>query len=134
MGALTSWIGAKPHRATVLNILMLTLLLALVGSVALFGLVGRIVLLIAGLHFLWRALARTWDCRSWRHPFEFALLWVPGLIAIALSATAILLLGRSAPGSLQYAVAFALFGCEVAILVGSGSEAVGAAPSSRESR
>lgn len=124
MGAIASWLGAKPHRATVVNLLMLTLLLALIGSAALFKLVGGIVLLFAGFYFLRCAFARTLVRGSRRHLYELAQLWAPGLIAVALSCAAILLIETNAPGSLDYDLAIALFGCEIAMLVIGASEAV----------
>ena len=124
MGAFSSWLGAKPHRATVVNLLMLTLLLALIGSAALFKLVGGIALLLASLYFLRRALARTLGHGGRRHLYELALLWAPGLIAVALSCVAIWLIETNVPGSLDYDLAIALFGCEIAMLVIGASEAI----------
>jgi len=109
--------------------MMVTLLLAMVGSAALFKLIGGAVIVLAGLAFLRRALSRTFRQGDAGGLYGLALLWVPGLIAVALSVVSIVVVTANQPGNLAYSLAVVMFGCETAILVMDGLDADGLASS-----
>ena len=117
------WIQARPYRLTVLNALLLTLVLGIIGSARLFEIIGGAAVAIAGLTFLGRALGRTFDQRGRGHPYDLVLLWAPGVIAIILSVAAIGLIGANPIGNVAYILGVALFGVELGMLIIGGSDA-----------
>lgn len=119
---IATWLAAKPHRATIVNIVMLTILLALVGNATLFALVGSLTVLVAAAAFLRRAVARTFQPSGGGHAYRLALVWVPGVIAIALSLTALGVITDSTPGGLPQGLAIVLFGFEVIVLAIGGAD------------
>lgn len=122
MSSIAQWFGAKSHRATILNAIMLTVLLALIGNAELFKLVGGITILLAAAHFVWRAAARTFRQSEGGYAYRLTLLWVPGLIAILLSVMALRVITNSEPGSLSDDLAIILFGFEIPVLIIGGSD------------
>lgn len=123
------WLESKPHRFTIANVSMLTLLLGMMGSKASFLAIGGIALVLAGLHCVGHALMLT--MKNWKdiHPFQFALIWAPGGIALLLSAGGIYLATHHEPGSLFYVMGCVLFGFEVALLAILGAELRGSGKS-----
>jgi hypothetical protein len=115
--AISRWLGERPHRATLVNLLMLSAVLALAGSPGLQQVVGGGAVLAAALHFLWRALG--WSLAPGKSAtlFEAALAWIPGLLAIALALVGIRLTVDGPGLSLGYALGFVLFTGEIAVLV-----------------
>jgi len=117
-----------------MNVLMLTLLLAMVGSAELFRLVGGMAIVMAGLHFLGQASGRTVRRTGRGHLYNLVLLWVPGLIALVLSVAALSFVTVNRPGSPAYILAVAMFGCEIVMLVVGSAERDDAAPSRAATR
>ena len=85
MNALSRWLSAKNYRTTVINILMLTGVLAMAGSAGLFKVVGGGAVALAGAYFLVRAISLT--VRSWAgaNLYQIALIWIPGILALGLA-------------------------------------------------
>lgn len=118
MGIVSHWLGAASHRVVVLNISMLILLLALVGSGALFALVGGLCLLVAGFAGLRRAIGasvRRGDGR--RAAFDRVLVWLPGAAALVLGALGLHLVVNAPAGSALQLAGMLLFGFELVMLV-----------------
>ncbi|MGO9674698.1 MAG: hypothetical protein ACLPSF_11130 [Methylocella sp.] len=123
MKSLSKWLQDRPYRLTVLNALLLTLVLGVIGSAPLFKIVGGAAVAIAGLAFLGKAVAGALRGRGRGHLYELVLLWAPGLIAITLSLAAIGLIAANPSGGLAYGLGVVLFGAELAILIIGGSDA-----------
>lgn len=116
------WLESKPHRFTIANVAMLTLLLGMMGSKMLFMLIGGIALILGGAHCVGHALWLTVKNRKNIHLFQFALIWAPGGIALFLGAVGIYLATQHEAGSLFYFIGCVLFGFEVAMLAILGAE------------
>lgn len=125
MDALSRWLSAKNYRTTVVNILMLTAVLAMAGSAGLFKAVGGGAVVIAGAYFLIRAIGLTF--RSWAGAnfYQIALIWIPGVLAIGLAVAGLSLVTGSEPLSLGYVLGVILFGTEVAMLAIAGGDLEG---------
>ena len=117
METLGSWFREQPHRATVANIVLLTVLLALIGSNALFALVGGIVICLAFLLYAWRALAATARPGAAGWTYRTALLWVPGIVAAIVAIVAITVVRDGEASTALNSVAFTLFAVEAILLV-----------------
>ncbi len=118
MNIISHWLGAASYRVVVLNIVMLVLLLALVGSAALFAVVGGLCLLVAGVAGLRRAIGasvRRGDGR--RAAFDRVLVWLPGAAALALGALGLHLAVNAPAGSALQLAGMLLFGFELVMLV-----------------
>lgn len=116
------WLSEKDYRSTIINILMLTGVLALAGSGTLFQVVGGGAIMIAALYFLYRALRLTVSARRTANVFQVALIWIPGILAVCLAAIGLYLVTTSQPSSLGYLVGVVLFGCEAAMLAIAGAD------------
>lgn len=112
----------RPYRFTVLNISMLTLLLTMMGSKTLFIAIGGLSLIIAGLYCVIHAALLTWN--NWKdvHPYQMALIWAPGGIALLLSGAGIYLATQHDVGTALYIAGCIMFGFEVAVLAVLGAE------------
>ncbi|WP_139812092.1 hypothetical protein [Ensifer aridi] len=128
MDSLTRWLGARSHRGTVVNIIMLTAILAMADSRALFKVVGGGAAIIAAGNFLFRAVSLTWESRTARGLYHLALIWVPGILASALAVTGLYLTISSEPSSLAYSLGVVLFGAEVSILAITSADLEGHPP------
>jgi len=117
MYRLSRWLGERPHRTTALNILMLTLLLAMLAQPGLFLLVGGLTVAILALSGLQGAFVKLRERRAGKHPYEMLYLWAPGATAILLSAFGLWLISDSEAGSATYLLGVILFGFEAALLV-----------------
>lgn len=117
-----SWLEERPYRFTVTNIVMLTFLLAMMGSKPMFAVIGGLTLIVAGAYCVAHAAFLT--MQNWKdvHPFQLALIWAPGGIALVLSACGLYLAAHQDMGSLLYMVGCIMFGFEVAILAILGAE------------
>lgn len=116
------WLSEEDYRSTVINILMLTAVLALAGSDTLFQVVGGGAVVIAAVYFLFRALCLTYTARKAANFYQVALIWIPGFLAVCLAATGLYLITASEPSTLGYVVGVVLFGCEAAMLVMAGAD------------
>jgi hypothetical protein len=123
MDSLSTWLQARPYRLTVLNALLLTLLLGVIGSAPLFEIIGGAAVAIAGLAFLGKAVRNAFRWRGRGQLYDLVLLWAPGVVAIILSLAAIGLIGVNPSGSVAYGLGVILFGAELAILIIGGSDA-----------
>ncbi len=119
MDSLSTWLGAEPHRSTIVNVAMLSVILAMASSPVLLKFVGGSATLLFSLHFLVRAAPRT---PSSNHLYNVALLWVPGALASALAIAGLYLAVSSEALSLTFYVGLALFGVELSFLVIAGSD------------
>lgn len=117
MDAFARWLARKPYRATIINIAMLTAVLTLAGSEALFNTVGGGAIAIAGLYFMALAIGVSVRSRASATLYDIALIWLPGLLAICLGTTGLLLATAGQPLSLGHVLGVILFGCEMAMLV-----------------
>ncbi len=123
MNSLSTWLQARPYRLTVLNALLLTLLLGVIGSAPLFEIIGGAAVVIAGLAFLGKAVRNAFRWRGRGQLYDLVLLWAPGVVAIILSLAAIGLIGVNPSGSVAHGLGVILFGAELAILIIGGSDA-----------
>lgn len=117
MHRLSRWLGERPHRTTVFNVLMLTLLLAMLSHPGLFILVGSLTVIILALSGLRGAFVKLRAKQTDNHPYEMLCLWAPGATAILLSTFALWLISDSEAGSATYLLGVILFGFEAALLV-----------------
>jgi hypothetical protein len=122
MYRLSRWLGERPHRTTALNILMLTLLLAMLAQPSLFLLVGGLTVSILALSGLRGAFMKFRSRQSERHPYEMLYLWAPGGTAIVLAALGLWLISGAEAGSAVYLLGVFLFGFEAALLVLLGAD------------
>lgn len=116
------WLSEKDYRGTIINILMLTAVLALAGSKILFQVVGGGAVVIATVYFLFRALRLTYTARKAANFYHVALIWIPGILAGCLAATGLYFISVSEPSTLGYAVGVVLFGCETGMLAMAGAD------------
>lgn len=122
MYRLSRWLGERPHRTTALNILMLTLLLAMLAQPSLFLLVGGLTVVILALSGLRGAFAKLRSRQSGGHPYEMLHLWAPGATAILLAGFGLWLISGAETGSAVYLLGVLLFGFEAALLVLLGAD------------
>ncbi|WP_395828763.1 hypothetical protein [Elstera sp.] len=127
MKRFSRWLGERPHRATVLNVIMLSVLLALSDSASLYWGVGGIALVLAGGHFLIQAFQATANRHRPRNFFQLALTWVPGVLAILLAIVAITLVSTSDQTSAAYMAGMLLYTVEIAVLALAGADLSGKA-------
>lgn len=116
MTRIAHWFGARPHRATVTNLLLLSAILAIANSPELYTLVGGIALVMAAAGFAFRAIR--WTRASWRqlNVYQVALTWIPGLLPIALAAGGLVLISAARGLDLAYGLGAVLFAAQIAML------------------
>ncbi|PZO86134.1 MAG: hypothetical protein DI626_06840 [Micavibrio aeruginosavorus] len=116
------WLEQRPHRFTIINVTMLAFLLYMMDSNVMFALIGGLTLIVAGLYCVAEAAMLTY--KNWKdiHPFQIALIWAPGAIALILSASGLYLAAQYDAGSAFYIVGCIMFGFEVAMLAILGAE------------
>lgn len=95
---------------------MLTAVLVLAGSTALFKVVGGGTIAVAAIYFLFRAARLTISSRSSANIFQTALIWIPGVLAVCLAVIGLYLVTSTEPLSLGYTLGVILFGCELVML------------------
>lgn len=122
MYRLSRWLGERPHRTTALNVLMLTLLLAMLAQPGLFLLVGGLTVAILALSGLRGAFGKFRNKQGGQHPYEMLHLWAPGAAAILLAAFGLWLISGAEAGSAAYLLGVLLFGFEAALLVLLGAD------------
>lgn len=122
MNVIANWLEERPHRSTVINILMLTGLLFLMKSPYLFTVLGGVMLALAGPYFLLSAFKATRGWEGFPNLYQFALLWVPGTLAVCLAVVALVVIASHDAGSLAYGLSALLFGGEVALLAMAGAD------------
>ena len=122
MYRISRWLGERPHRTTALNILMLTLLLAMLAQPSLFLLVGGLTVVMLALTGLRGAFAKLRSRQIGRHPYEMLHQWAPGGTAIVLAAFGLWLISGAEPGGAVYLLGVFLFGFEAALLVLLGAD------------
>lgn len=121
MDRISQWLGARPHRATVVNVLMLAAILALAGSGPLYAVVGGGAVLAAVLYFAARAVRRTVGPGA-GNLYQLALTWIPGVLAAGLALVALRLIVTEPAGTLAHALGAALFAVELAMLALAGAD------------
>jgi len=119
-GRLQAWLVARPHRFTILNILMLSAVLAMLRMAPLFSVVGGAMVLLATLYYLVGAGKKTLLSRHDRNFYQLSLIWLPGALAITLAVTGLTLVTADAPSNLSYCLGSMLFAAEVAMLALAG--------------
>ncbi len=122
---LGGWLGARPHRLTVVNALLLTAILGLLGNADLFRFVGGAAVALCAAVIFARGGRRTWRRRGDLHPYDLLVLWAPSLIAAALATAAITLVVASPPGSFAHTLGIVLFAVEFALLALGASDTGG---------
>lgn len=128
MERILDWLGERRHRATVVNLVMLSAILAVASSAALYRVVGGGALALAALFFLARALRRSVAGRRHTNTHEIVLTWVPGALAIVLALGGLELVTSNAPASLAYGLGAILFTAELAMLALAGADLSGDTP------
>lgn len=111
------WVTERPYRATALNVLGLSLLLAWVGSPSLFAVVGGIVVILGGGQFLYGAVRCSAVAERRGDLYRLSILWLPGLLACVLAVVALALVATEPPGSALHTLGSALFAAESVLLV-----------------
>lgn len=125
MRGIPVWLGARPHRGTVINLVMLAVVLAMVRSPSLYLAVGGGALLLAALFFLSRAVRRTLRMSGERNFYQVAMVWLPGLLATLLGLVALHMVTTNASATLAYGIGATLFAVELA-MIALGSADLGA--------
>lgn len=117
MKAVSRWFVARPHRATIVNIVMLMILLLMIGSGGLFLLVGGATLALTALSF--GAEAVTVTARSWHSAtlYAFLLAWVPGILAVGLAVVGMVLIAGSDSGAPRFMLGAVLLGIQLVLVV-----------------
>lgn len=123
------WLEEKPHRFTILNVAMLTGLLSAMGSAPLFLAIGGLSLAVSGIACIRYAFLLTFKNWKQAHPYQIALVWAPGAIALLLTACGLYLVTHYDAGSLFYLTGCTLFGFELAMLTILAAELQAAGPS-----
>jgi hypothetical protein len=118
----SQWLGARPHRATVINVAMLSAILAMVSSASLYLVVGGGAVMLAGGYVLLRAARRTLATRASLNLYQLALLWMPGILAVCLALVALHLVTTMPVASLAYGLGALLFAAEMVMLVLAGAD------------
>lgn len=124
---LGAWLAARPDRLAVVNALLLTAILILLGNADLFRFVGGAAVLLCAAAVLVRALRRVDRNPLTLHPYDLAVMLAPPAIAAALAALAITLVVGHAPGSFAHTMGLALFTIEFALLALGASDGADAA-------
>jgi hypothetical protein len=122
MPRLSDWMAEAPYRATVLNVLMLSVILAIVGSTTLFAIVGGGALALAALNLVRRATLRTFALGQDLNVYQLALIWIPGALACALAIVGIWMAATTQAGSLPYVLGSMLFAAELAMFTLAGAD------------
>ena len=118
----TDWMAEAPYRATVVNVLMLSVILAVVGSAPLFMVVGGGALALAALNLVRRAALRTLALRQDFNLYQLALIWLPGTLAGALATAGLWMATTSPFGSLPYVLGAVLYAAELTMLILAGAD------------
>lgn len=116
MKGIPRWLGTRPHRGTVINLMMLAMVLAMVRSPALYLAVGGGTLLLATVFFLSCAVRRSLRMPAERNTYQLAMIWLPGLLAGLLALVALDLVTSYAPSDLAYGLGAILFAVELAMI------------------
>lgn len=114
MDRISRWLGAAPHRAGIVNVVMLSAILALAGSDRLYLLVGGGTVALAGGFFAVCALRHSLLGRA--DLYRLVLTWIPGVLATALAAAALFLITSRPSGDLGHIVGMVLFVAEAGFL------------------
>lgn len=122
LSRLGAWLAARPDRLTVVNALLLTAILILLGSADLFRFVGGAAVLLCAAAILVRSLRRMDGNPLTLHPYDLAVMLAPPAIAAALAALAIILVVSHAPGSFAHTMGLVLFTIEFALLALGASD------------
>ncbi|UTD27510.1 hypothetical protein [Bradyrhizobium sp. WD16] len=118
----SDWLEAGAHRATIVNVVMLSAILAIADSAALYMMVGGGIVLLAGGRFFLGAVGRTYACRRAMNPYQLALIWIPGGLAVCLAVAALGLVTADSAPRLAYGLGALLFAVENAMLTLAGAE------------
>ncbi|SKA18455.1 hypothetical protein SAMN02745126_04046 [Enhydrobacter aerosaccus] len=117
MRALVRWLCAEPVRGTVLNVLMLVLLLALVGSPVIFAATGAATVILFALYGLVNAGKAALSRRGrGSRLLEQLLTWLPGAVALCLAILGLDLVVTSGEGSPLQRLGLLLFAFELVAL------------------
>ncbi|MFG1186938.1 hypothetical protein [Xanthobacter aminoxidans] len=122
LSRLGAWLAARPDRLTVVNALLLTAILILLGSADLFRFVGGSAVLLCAAAILVRTLRRMDGNPLPLHPYDLAVMLAPPAIAAALAVLAIILVVGHAPGSFAHTMGLVLFTIEFALLALGASD------------
>jgi hypothetical protein len=122
MNRLAEWLGERPYRSIALNVVMLTVLLALIGQPQLFLMIGSIMIAVLAVAGLRGTLVRWRRSRNTSHPYELAYLWAPGATAIVLAGLGLWLILGADAGSPSYILGTVFFGFEAWLLVLLGAD------------
>ena len=126
MSLFAKWLEDKPYRFSILNIIGLTILLTLAESIQLFLYVGGVTAGLVAIYSIFHALNLTIRHKIAYHPYHLALLWLPGAVAVLLTAASLYLIARAnVTDSLAFFFGAALYGFQVSMLVILGAELSG---------
>lgn len=122
LSRLGAWLAARPDRLTVVNALLLTAILILLGSADLFRFIGGAAVLLCAAAILVRSLRRMDGNPLTLHLYDLAVMLAPPAVAAALAALAIILVVGHAPGSFAHIMGLVLFTIEFALLALGASD------------
>lgn len=134
MNRLAEWLSERPYRSIALNVVMLTVLLALIGQPQLFLMIGSIMIAVLAIAGLRGTLVRWRRSRAASHPYELAYLWAPGATAIVLAGLGLWLILGTDAGSPTYILGTVFFGFEAWLLVLLGADLRANRPETMEAR
>jgi len=112
----------SPHRATIINAILLSLLMLMINDAAVQWLIGVVVLALAGLWILRRALVRTLSAAVAGDSYHLILTWVPGLLAVSLALLGLHLMVTDAGATPNLWLGWILFTVELVMLVVIGAD------------
>lgn len=120
MQAISRWLAASPSRPTIINLLMLSAVLAMVGSPELYAAIGGALVLCCGVAFLRRAARLSFARGADHNALQLALIWIPGGLALALTLLALDLVTSPQASMPIYGLGAVLFAAEISLLAAAG--------------
>lgn len=84
------WLEQRQHRWHIANVVIVTIIIAIVDSERLSAFIGCTALAVLALFGAIAALHASRTLAQPRHPFEILLLWLPSLFALAMAAGGLL--------------------------------------------
>lgn len=117
MDRIETWLAEAPVRATVINAVMLSVILAMLNTPALYTVVGGGTVLLAGAWFTLNALRRSLaQSHTIRLP-QLAVIWLPGIVAVGVALVALHLVTSEVSTGVSYGVGAVLFTAQLVALI-----------------
>lgn len=116
------WFASRPHRLTLINVALFTLVVTFSGSKPFSMAVAGAALALSAVYCFWQALKATFHNLFELHPFQLMLIWVPGALALTLSSGALWFARGYEPFSLPFSLLMFFYGLQLAWLTIAGVE------------